>query len=71
MVLIGPWWLSFQGVILGLTFSGGIFTPCHAYPPPHDEEGAELVAHLCREGFRDQIVLSHGVCCRINLKLYG
>ena len=38
---------------------------------PSDQEGARLLASLCRQGFGGQLLVSHGVCCRLQLQKYG
>jgi predicted metal-dependent phosphotriesterase family hydrolase len=61
-------------VVLSLTFQGGAFYG-HVGPDgddfPSDQEGAKLVARLCARGFARQLLLSHGVCCRLQLRRYG
>lgn len=65
---------SSQGVVLSLTFQGGAFYG-HVGPDgddfPSDQQGAKLVARLCARGFARQLLLSHGVCCRLQLRRYG
>lgn len=66
--------MCWQGVVLSFTFHGGIFhhwADDLQHQPPSDAEGAALVSSLCGKGYAGQMLLSQGVCCKIQLQRFG
>lgn len=62
-----------QGYKLSFTFHGGVFygRGSDLRLHPSDEEGSQLIATLCAKGHAKSILLSQGVCCKIQQKRYG
>jgi predicted metal-dependent phosphotriesterase family hydrolase len=73
-------WLR-RGVTLAFTFQAGVFYSLVVTGKdkdkgttrdfPSDGEVADVIASLCRQGFGAQLLMSPGVCSRIQLKRYG